>query len=266
MSLERAAVLLACFSLSSPALAEEPALLPPPPPTLDGQQSPSRCQQVQMAFDSGRGLVAEESSHISFQATCPVSGVVVASDGTEVARFRSDAAGRGGFEFVPSAGTAYSVRVLDPPGITVSFPLPRPRVLALQLRSSLLDERTPRTGFHLERRPRWGLIIAGLGMFVGTSVINLGIGLDTVGQLAIPVYGPLYVGGTLLAANSGGWAAIAVPAGFWLIVDGLAQVAGLALVIAGAVGREVEVPDQPSVAVSPMLLPGGGGLAVVGRF
>ena len=188
----------------------------------------------------------------------------MASDGGEVSSFRSDEHGRGSFELVPSWGTTYTVRVVEPAGIRPFFALPPVRLFA-----PLQGNRArARPGFHFELQPRWGLFFSGLGVFAATSLINLGIGLGTeLGTLAIPLYGPFYIGGVALTCRGSGLCGVVGLAGFLLVVDGLAQVAGLTMmIVALAARREVEVRDEPSASVVPLMLPGGGGLAVAGRF
>jgi hypothetical protein len=90
-----------------------------------------------------------------------------------------------------------------------------------------------------------------------TDCSNNSVNTASAGVLLIPVLGPVLSG---LIQLSAAWS---LP---WILVDGAAQVAGLAMIIVGA--RSVtKVPVYGDrLRVAPFALAGGGGLIVGGRF
>jgi hypothetical protein len=143
--------------------------------------------------------------------------------------------------------------------------------------------RRPRLGFHFELRPRWWLLETGVAMFGFSWVTVGGAALSTeVPTLAIPIGGALYHGGRLLkvsgsvcndsASSDFGdlcrfGQGLVVFAGILLVLDGLAQLAGIVMAVAGvATHEQAEVPDAPRVWVAPVATKGGAGLAVAGVF
>jgi hypothetical protein len=121
---------------------------------------------------------------------------------------------------------------------------------------------------HYETRVRRGLVAAGivllsLGYLPGLLIGGVGLGCcsnvgsgaessGSFGMLLLPVLGP-FVSAAIGHESSAWW-------GPW-ILDGLGQVAGLAMLIAGVRRRE-QVPIFQRVT----LLPTGTGLAAFGRF
>ena len=125
------------------------------------------------------------------------------------------------------------------------------------------DERTPPPGYHLETRVRKGLVIAGAvtfgSMYILTALTAAAIN-DTssgnAGVLYVPVAGPfMYLGET--GSQSGK---------VILVIDGLAQAAGAAMLITGlAAPKTIAVRnDLAKVNITPVFGPGSVG--VVGTF
>jgi hypothetical protein len=108
------------------------------------------------------------------------------------------------------------------------------------------------TGFHYELRPRYGLVIGGsitFGVFWMTSV-SIGIGFSDY-ALVVPVIGPFL---DIHPGNDG-------ITNMYLMLDGLAQTAGMAMLLAGALTRKkVLVRDGFTV------LPTHNGLVAMGTF
>ncbi|MFO0578623.1 MAG: hypothetical protein U1A78_31865 [Polyangia bacterium] len=102
----------------------------------------------------------------------------------------------------------------------------------------------------------------GTGLFSGSgskSTLRSAVGWS----LAVPVAGPFLSALLSLGDTRTFGASWIVP---WVLLDGAAQVAGLAMIIGGARSkREVPVLGL-KVNVVPYSQPGGGGVAVLGRF
>lgn len=142
----------------------------------------------------------------------------------------------------------------------------------------------PRRVRYEVRRPNTGLLVAGLATLGGGYLLTAlpsafanfidegssrsGVAKGTYWPMYIPVVGPFIQ----IAAMSGssyygetGTRLLAIPCVF----AGLIQTTGLALTIAGAVtGRRVAIEEVARLPfdLSPVALPGGGGLAASGRF
>lgn len=133
----------------------------------------------------------------------------------------------------------------------------------------------PRVPIRYEMRPMYSLVIAGSVMFGGVYLTTAGVtgyinALSCQGKttcsgtywpLYIPALGPfIYFG----AANSQD-STIFSPL---LVLSGLAQCAGLAMLIAGAVVRH-RVPvyaEEPRLSVAPYFSPTSAGLSALARF
>lgn len=105
--------------------------------------------------------------------------------------------------------------------------------------------------------PIWGSI----GTFSSRSSGSL---QSAVGwSLMLPVAGP-FLSAMLSAGDTRNFgAAWALP---WALVDGMMQVSGLVMIIAGARNKRQVPVILDNVKVLPYSQPGGGGVAVVGRF
>jgi hypothetical protein len=120
-------------------------------------------------------------------------------------------------------------------------------------------------GYHREERIKTPLVVAGAstlgGLWLISTVIALGTD-DDYYALAIPVVGPFIM---MTSDKIRGLATvIAYP---FLIADGLGQVAGAALLIAGAVKRDVLVRDSTGkIEPKPELLVGPGSIGMRVRF
>jgi hypothetical protein len=140
------------------------------------------------------------------------------------------------------------------------------------------DQPAP-AGYHLETRPRMGLVIGG-SVLLGTTYtpmavagVFVAVSGEPAGALgAIPVAGPFVVAGLINRGSSGGdgGGAGALITSL-LIVDGLAQTAGAAMLIAGlASPRRVAVRDRgATVTVMPTPLSFGknsAGFGIRGTF
>ena len=79
---------------------------------------------------------------------------------------------------------------------------------------------------------------------------------DRVTRLAIPVYGPLQIGGAQTSGSS-----------TLYLLWSLAQVGGIAMVVAGLIGHDVPVDaSTPTVAITPTAAPHGAGVVLDARF
>jgi len=124
------------------------------------------------------------------------------------------------------------------------------------------DDRTPPPGYHLETRIRKGLVIGGAVTF-GTMYLFTALGAaaandlgGSAGALYVPIAGPfLYMGET--SSQSGK---------VLLAIDGIAQAAGAAMLIAGlAAPKTIAVRnDLAKIEIKPMIGPGTAGF--VGTF
>ena len=163
-------------------------------------------------------------------------------------------------------------------------PLPEPaldaRALKRAIRSWHDGEAIP-FGYHAENRTRIGLVIPGAVLFGGSYALSLWAGSSGGGSygaaLYVPVFGPFIqmTNAPVVARDS---------CSSWfcpdysdlrrslyyvgLAIDGVVQVVGAAMLVAGIVGKRKLVGDEPGiVAVAPMYLSGGGaGLGVLARF
>jgi hypothetical protein len=120
--------------------------------------------------------------------------------------------------------------------------------------------------FHMEERPRYGLMTAGLVTFGATWVTTTiwGYALGDYTSI-IPIIGPLfYVHST--NSNDIDAAAQRLDNAF-LVLDSLAQAAGAAMFIAGLVSKQqVRVWGPAQVSFVPVGSSQMAGLAAVGRF
>lgn len=153
----------------------------------------------------------------------------------------------------------------------------RPLPPGLQLSAAPAQPLAP---VRYERRANGGLIAGGIailsaGYTPALLFASMGTGLfsgsgskstlrSAVGwSLAVPVAGP-FLSALLSFGDTRTFGASWVMP--WVFLDGAAQVAGLAMIIAGARSkREVPVLGQ-QLKVVPYSQPGGGGVAVLGRF
>jgi hypothetical protein len=138
-------------------------------------------------------------------------------------------------------------------------------------------------GYTIESVPRSGMVIGGAVIAGGLHLISMisAIALDQEADevitddqggsrtdpefdnrytpLFIPIAGPFV---TIKTASSTG-TGMAI-----LVMNGVAQVTGLSLVIAGlAAPKKVLVKDEPvTMGVAPLFVDGGGGMAIEGKF
>lgn len=117
-----------------------------------------------------------------------------------------------------------------------------------------------------ELRPRTGLAIAGGAVFGGTYLASTVVAsfIDDK-SLAIPVVGP-FVEMAMLSANSGSSASSLAPVHFILLMNGLAQSAGVAMLIAGLATKQKVPLYRPRFCISPYAAQAGAGLVASGRF
>jgi len=105
--------------------------------------------------------------------------------------------------------------------------------------------------------PQWPILVPGLAAFVNTYGGAVLAGAETgEGWLYVPILGPL-----VLAGNTGSGGAQAVFA-----LTSIFQAAGLACIIIGLAINRHAAPDEPQARIAPVVVPGGGGLSVAGRF
>lgn len=131
------------------------------------------------------------------------------------------------------------------------------------------------------KKPHWPLLIAGISVLGGSYLLTAGItgaiqatdcavnttrtSCSTSGTywpMYIPVVGP-FIEMSYISSNS--WGALAYPG---LVFSGLAQSAGLALILAGAIApRKIPIyNNDPRLSIAPYTTPGGGGVMASGRF
>ncbi len=113
---------------------------------------------------------------------------------------------------------------------------------------------------------RRGLVIAGAVTFGSTYVISAAIAAgfldDNNGDDMVPLFIP--VAGPFVAIGTADTSPIATTA---LIIDGLAQAAGVALFVVGLTDEEkIWKRNDLTMRVAPMPLANGGGAALIGEF
>jgi hypothetical protein len=155
-----------------------------------------------------------------------------------------------------------------PPGYAPAYPYPVAPPPYGQLRL--------RTPVRYESRPMYGLIIAGAVTFGAAYLMTAGItgyinAIDC--SHASPcrtVYWPLYipVAGPIVYMGVGDKTAAAIVSPV-LVISSLAQLGGLAMLVAGAIVRKkvpVYAEDAPRLTVAPYFSPSGSGLQALGSF
>jgi len=98
-------------------------------------------------YPEGGDLIAGVENRVYFEAFTPakkpadLEGVIVDSDGQQVARFRSEHEGRGRFSLTPAAGEEYAMKITKPSGINTTYPLPeaKPTGVAMIARRNVFD-------------------------------------------------------------------------------------------------------------------------------
>ncbi len=81
-------------------------------------------------YPEGGDLVAGLPTRVYLEARTPaqkpadLAGIVVDSQGQQVAEFRTRHEGRGRFAFTPKAGQKYTLKIQEPSGIKTTYPLP----------------------------------------------------------------------------------------------------------------------------------------------
>jgi hypothetical protein len=123
------------------------------------------------------------------------------------------------------------------------------------------DEPTP-YGYRPVSRYRYGLIIGGALTFSTLYIPTAALSASYERVLVVPIVGPFIRAGQVAGAWSSVSAAI-------LVLDGLGQAAGAAMLIAGlAHKKQLLVRDDfASVRVTPMILgPGAAGIGIVGAM
>jgi hypothetical protein len=131
-------------------------------------------------------------------------------------------------------------------------------------------------GYHWSTRPRRGLVIAGVIVFGSAYLLSMllaplvsgfasfaGNTNTSVGALFVPGVGPFIEIGQSLGAT----------ASFYFALDGLAQLGGIAMIVAGLnVPKAVLVPNHYGASTGvqfsfvPIVAPGRQGLGLVGTF
>jgi|SRR5579871_5746670 len=126
----------------------------------------------------------------------------------------------------------------------------------------------PRQPIRYEERPRYGLLIAGAAVLGGTYLLSVTFTAmaDSCGfsncnndwPMYIPLLGPFLEIGRLSSGDSG--------LSVLLVMDGLAQVGGLVMMIAGGLTHHKVAVYADRVNVLPWATATGGGLLVSSRF
>ncbi|MGC4117929.1 MAG: hypothetical protein QM765_25955 [Myxococcales bacterium] len=123
-------------------------------------------------------------------------------------------------------------------------------------------------GYHAEKRPRVGLLVAGSLTFAVPYALSAFMAVSSnKAELAVPVVGPFIAAVDTLNTPCSSWLCFRELNAGVTAAMGVVQAAGAAMLIAGAVGRYTLVVDEPgSVSVSPMVVPSGAGVGVSGQF
>lgn len=117
-----------------------------------------------------------------------------------------------------------------------------------------------------EQRPRIGLAIAGGAVFGGIYLASTVVASFVDDKsLAVPIVGPFIEMG-MLASASGSSSSSLAPVQFALFMNGLAQAAGVAMLIAGLATKQKVALYRPRFCVSPYTAQAGAGLVASGRF
>jgi hypothetical protein len=122
-------------------------------------------------------------------------------------------------------------------------------------------------GYHAERKPRIALLVSGSLTFA----VPYALGAATAAgsdykELYVPVVGP-FLAAAKIDSRPCSWCGARALGTAVMAAAGVVQAVGAAMLVAGAVGRQVLEADEPgSVSVAPMVLPSGGGVGVSGQF
>jgi hypothetical protein len=135
-------------------------------------------------------------------------------------------------------------------------------------------------GFHVEEEPRHGMVVAGWTLLLVSYGISVIVAAGVQGNnggdwLYAPIVGPWallatrsYNGCSSTATESGGLGCVGdVYAVMGLVVDGLLEGAGAALLIVGyADSKSVLVRNAPAFRVAPMRMGSGNGVGLTWAF
>ena len=99
-------------------------------------------------YPEGGDLISGVENRVYYEAFTPakkpadLEGIVVDSQGKQVARFRSEHEGRGRFAFTPKADEKYSLKITKPSGIDTTYPLPEAKSegVAIIAQHNLFDD------------------------------------------------------------------------------------------------------------------------------
>ena len=116
-----------------------------------------------------------------------------------------------------------------------------------------------------ERKPITGLVIGGSTLLGGTWLLTTSVALGLFGTKdawysAIPLFGPFV---QMAYIRDEDLKLIFNPL---LVLSGMWQLAGLGMLIGGAIGRPADPSPHATLQVVPVLSGGHSGLALVGRF
>lgn len=123
-------------------------------------------------------------------------------------------------------------------------------------------------GYHPERKPRVGLLVAGSLTFAVPYVLSAYVGASSnKAEMYVPVVGPFVAAVETMNTPCTSWLCFREVSAGMTVAIGVVEAVGAAMLIAGAVGKVTLVEDEPgSVSVAPMYLPNGAGLGVSGQF
>ena len=166
----------------------------------------------------------------------------------------------------PATSFETSVPVSPPPSLEPVAPAPVQPPLYVAPPVGLpypMDYQAP---VRYELRPRTGLAIAGGAVFGGVYLASTIVAsfLDDK-SLAVPIAGPFIEMG-MLAANSGSSGSSLGPVHLALLMNGLTQAAGVAMLIAGLATKQKVPLYRPRFCVSPYTAQAGAGIVASGRF
>jgi len=149
-------------------------------------------------------------------------------------------------------------------------PIPLPRdasVLKTTLRNWQDGDPIP-FGFHTQRQPKIGLLIAGSLTFAIPYALSAKIAADGESkEMFVPVIGPFISAAKNESKGCSQYCSLHTLGTVVIAAEGIVQAAGLVMLVAGAVGKNVLAADEPgSVSVAPMVVPRGAGVGVSGQF
>lgn len=145
-------------------------------------------------------------------------------------------------------------------------PTPKAKAKAKRAERYELENPVP-PGFHEEHALRKALFIPGVSLFGAAYLLSASAASSSAPVMAIPFVGPFITAGRLFSGSTSGVLGLTSGlAGLFLIVDGVAQVAGATMAVLGLVFPVRWMEKDVDDGVSLRLTPGPGGVALSGVF